>query len=384
MCAVQLFAGRSPIYSACSSTGLSASLVQTASFATLSNEQSFVKYIPYLDGWRGLAICFLLIGHFFPVPGINLGTAGVNLFFVLSGFLMARILFLESVPISTFYARRAARIFPAVLFFVSAVLVLWVALGKTISWTETAAALAFINNYFPGEPGAAVMPFGHIWSLCVEEHSYVLLTIIAVGARAALLRAKLTVGLCTAVFALAGTGYWLGYTGENLEFDRWLHSEVSAFGIFASAFMLLVADGRRIPPLPLLVVPALIGFGFAMHWWSVPAPVRTVFGVGAFALAINLLEGAPRLVHHALSFAPLRQLGLWSFSIYLWQQPFYLLVHRDGMSPLVGLGLAIAAGIGSFYFLENPARRYLNRKWAEKNAPALLSVAPSITPEKIL
>jgi hypothetical protein len=57
------------------------------------NEQSSVKYIPYLDGWRRLAICFLLLGHFFPVPGINFGTAGVNLFFVLSGFLTARILF---------------------------------------------------------------------------------------------------------------------------------------------------------------------------------------------------------------------------------------------------------------------------------------------------
>jgi peptidoglycan/LPS O-acetylase OafA/YrhL len=325
-----------------------------------------VKYLPYLDGWRGLAIGFLLLGHFFPIPGINLGTAGVNLFFVLSGFLMARILFLESIPISTFYARRAARIFPAVFFFFAVVLVLWAVLEKPISWTETAAAAAFINNFFPGPPGAAVMPFGHIWSLCVEEHSYVLLSIIAVAGRAAFLRVKVTVGLFALLFAIIGVGYWLSYTGKHLEFDRWLHSEVSAFGIFASAFVVLIVGRRPIVSLPFFVVPALVGFGFAMHWWSVPAPVRTVFGVGAFALAINLLEGAPRLIQQVLSFPPLRQIGRWSFSIYLWQQPFYLFVHRDGMSPLLGFVLSIASGVASFYFLENPARRYFNRKWTQK------------------
>jgi peptidoglycan/LPS O-acetylase OafA/YrhL len=342
-----------------------------------------VKYIPYLDGWRGMAICLLLFGHFFPVPGINLGTAGVNLFFVLSGFLMARILFLESIPISTFYARRAARIFPAVFFFLAVMLALWRMLGRPVSWMETASAAAFINNYFPGAPGAAVMPFGHIWSLCVEEHGYVLLSIIAVAGRAALLRVKLAVGLFSLLFALIGAGYWMSYTGEHLEFDRWLRSEVSAFGIFASAFVLLVVGRRPVAPLPFFVVPALIGFGFAMHWWSVPAPVRTVFGVGAFALAINLLEGAPRVIHKVLSFRPLRQIGLWSFSIYLWQQPFYLFVHRDGMSPLVGFTLAIVSGVGSFYFLENPARRYLNKKWAQKSESGLPREKLPMSVEKI-
>jgi peptidoglycan/LPS O-acetylase OafA/YrhL len=330
------------------------------------------KKIPYLDGWRGLAICFLLIGHFFPVPGINLGTAGVNLFFVLSGFLMARILFLDDVTISTFYARRAARIFPAVFCFIAIVVVTWLTLGRPVSWPETAAAAAFVNNYYPGEPGAAVMPFGHIWSLCVEEHSYVVLTIVALAARAGLLRARVAVGLLALCFATVGAGYWLTYQGQHLEFDRWIHSEVSAFGIFASAFLLLVTGGRKVPSLPFFVVPALIIFGLAMHWWSVPAPVRTVFGVGALALAINLLEGASLHIQRALSFQPLRQLGLWSFSIYLWQQPFYLLVHREGMSPLVGFALSIGAGIGSFYLLENPARMYLNRKWAEQRTPLQL------------
>jgi peptidoglycan/LPS O-acetylase OafA/YrhL len=240
--------------------------------------------------------------------------------------------------------------------------------GKTVNWSEVAAAAAFVNNYFPGPPGAAVMPFGHIWSLCVEEHSYILLSIVALAARAQLLRAQWAVGLLAVLFAVVGVGYWLGYQGQHLEFDRWIHSEVAAFGIFASAFMLLATRGRKIPRLAFPVVPALIVFGFALHWWSVPAPIRTVLGVGAFALAVNLLEGAPQVMQRALSCGPLRKLGLWSFSIYLWQQPFYLYVNREGMSPFIGVGLAMVAGIASFYLLEDPARRYLNRKWTQRSA----------------
>jgi peptidoglycan/LPS O-acetylase OafA/YrhL len=338
------------------------------------------KYLPYLDGWRGLAICFLLIGHFFPVDGINLGTAGVNLFFVLSGLLMGRLLFIDKVPIPIFYKRRVARIFPAVLCFLAISTVVHIARGKTVNWTEFAAAAAFLNNYFPGAPGAAVMPFGHIWSLSVEEHSYIVLSIVAVAARAALLRAKWTVGLLAALFSVIGLAYWLSYQGEHLEFDRWIHSEVSAFGIFASAFILLAGHGGKMHQRSAAILLSLVLLGFALHWWFVPAPVRTVLGVGAFALAVNLLERAPLFMQRALSWRPLRQLGLWSFSIYLWQQPFYLYVEREGMSPFVGLGLAILAGIASFYLLENPARIYLNRKWSPQRTP----IKPSHEERKVL
>lgn len=234
-----------------------------------------------------------------------------------------------------------------------------------------AAAAAFVNNYFPGEPGAAVMPFGHIWSLCVEEHSYIVLSLVALASRIQMVRDVRAVGLLAGLFAAIGVGYWLTFQGPGLEFQRWVHSEVSAFGIFASAFLLLAGRARKMPMLWLPVVPLLVVFGLSMHWWSVPAPIRTIFGVGAFALAVNLLGGAPRLIHRALSFRPLRQLGLWSFSIYLWQQPFYLYVHREGLSPILGVGLAIVTGIASFYLLENPARRYLNRKWGKPRAPEI-------------
>ncbi|MES2152916.1 MAG: acyltransferase [Pseudomonadota bacterium] len=328
-------------------------------------------YHPYLDGWRGIAIALLLIGHFAPVPGINLGQAGVNFFFVLSGLLMARILFIEKMPLATFYRRRISRIVPSVVVFIGVIVVLRMATGQVVSWTEVGAALAFLNNYFPGEPGAAVMPFGHIWSLCVEEHSYILLSLIALAARAGLVDGMRAIGTAALCMGASGIWYWLTYHGANLAFDRWLHTEVAAYGLFAAAYLALRLGAALRPAraLPWLVFPALLGLGLALHWWSVALPLRTIGGVGAFAMCVALLARAPRLVHTLLSCMPLRQLGLYSFSLYLWQQPFYLAVDRLGLPTWAALVCALATGVAAFHLIEQPARRYLNRVWQGAGAP---------------
>jgi peptidoglycan/LPS O-acetylase OafA/YrhL len=339
-----------------------------------------VEYQPYLDGWRGLAITFLLVGHFFPVAGINLGAVGVNLFFVLSGLLMARVLFVHGTTIPRFYRRRVARIFPSVAVFLVVMLVMYALTNRDISWVEVLAALGFLINYFPGEPGAAVMPFGHIWSLCVEEHSYVALSIVAVAVRVRRGGATTALALLSVAVATAGIWYWSTYTATRLEFDRWIHSEVSAFGIFASGFFLLHFCTKSQWPRHFLIVPILVLIGIVSHWWSVPAPVRTIIGCGAFALAINLLESSPNSIRAVLSLYPLRQLGMWSFSIYLWQQPFYLLMHREGWSNTTALATALAVAILAHYTIEEPARRYLNRTWGSAVLPDIAMDATTVPP----
>ena len=343
-------------------------------------DQRTAHNIPYLDGWRGLAIASLLVGHFFPVPGINFGALGVNLFFVLSGFLMARILFVRPMPIRVFYRRRIARVFPSVYFFVPTIVVVYALSGLPLDGAEIAAAVTFTTNYFPGQPGAAVMPFGHIWSLCVEEHSYVVLAFVAIACRARKAGARTAVGLLALAWAGFGLWYWFTYPRANVAFDRWLHTEVAAFGIFAAAYLLLLFDGKAIRRVPLAAFAALGAIGVAAHWWRVPLPVTTIAGVGAFALAVNLLHAAPRIVHAALSVAPLRMLGIWSFSLYLWQQPFYLLVGRDSMHPLVGVGLALMVGVPSYYLLERPARSWLNRRWGSPDREGPAGEIPTLAP----
>jgi peptidoglycan/LPS O-acetylase OafA/YrhL len=327
-----------------------------------------------------VAIACLYVGHFFPVPGINLGAVGVHLFFVLSGLLMARILFVRPMPIPVFYKRRVARVFPSLYFFIVAIACVYAVLGLPANWRETAAAETFTINYFPGAPGAAVMPFGHVWSLCVEEHSYVLLSLVALGHRAGRLNARRTVGLLALLWVACGFAHWMTYDGPRLEFDRWLHSEVSAFGIFAAAWLLLWLEPRALRRVPSWTFLLLALAGFAAHWWSVALPVTAAVGTGAFALAVNLVERAPAFVQRVLSLAPLRHLGLWSFSLYLWQQPFYLLVWRHGLPPWLGMLLALATGIAAYYLLERPARMWLNRRWGAPDREQVVPVAQRLGP----
>ena len=331
------------------------------------DSSTIADHLDYLDGWRGLAIIFLLAGHFFPLPGINLGSVGVNLFFVLSGYLMGQLLFIKETPIPIFYKRRISRIIPAHVFFIFSVVSFYLATGKQIDWKETFAALLFANNYFPGTIGNPTMPFGHIWSLSVEEHSYIVLSVVAIAYRINRFYAKCSIISLTVFFSTAGLWNYRHYSGSEL-YGRDLHSEVMAFGIFASASFLIFLHCVKIKKPPASLFAALISTAIMMHWWSVPIPLGRTIGVGLLALTINLLFVAPDSVKQALSLKPLRMMGLWSFSIYLWQQPFYLMVYRTGMSKYLAVSLAVCCGLLSFYLLERPIRLYLNRIWARRPA----------------
>lgn len=331
-------------------------------------------HIPYLDGWRGVAIGFLLVGHFFPVQALNLGAVGVNLFFVLSGLLMAQLLFIKRVELPTFYRRRVSRIMPTVFVFITAA-VAWNALsGKPVSWSEVAAAATFTNNYFLGGPHPA-HPFGHIWSLSVEEHSYVLLSILAVLARHGITTPARAVGFAVCAMIACTLLYGVQYSAAEFNDKFRLRSEVAAIGIFASAFLVLLWASKDKPNIG-YAVPVLMVVGVLAYWWRVPVAMRVVIGCGAFALAVNMLDRAPRILHAVLEIGPLRQLGVWSFSLYIWQQPFYLMMNREELSPALALAMSLIVGVAAYYLIENPARLYLNRVWTGRKAAPVSSVQP--------
>lgn len=315
-------------------------------------------HIPYLDGWRGLAIVSLLIGHFFPIPGLNFGTVGVALFFVLSGYLMSKILFVDKVPLSIFYRRRMARILPSTVVFLVVISLAYLLAGRQISNYELLAAATFTNNYFLTTE-QWTMPIGHIWSLSVEEHSYVMLSLVALSCRARKTTGLRELGIIAfAAAAIAGV-YWFVFGRSHVP-GLWLHTEVAAFGIMISGFLML-AFRERHPALPALVVPLLMVLGVCAYWWQVVPPATLVIGCSAFALALNMLDRSPGLFRTVLEFRPLRQLGVWSYSLYLWQQPFYMLMRHEGLPAPFALACALTVGIIAFHVVENPARTWLNR-----------------------
>ncbi len=319
-----------------------------------------MRHLPALDGWRGLAIAFLLVGHFLPVPGINFGQVGVRLFFVLSGMLMAKLLFIDRVPMASFYRRRIARIAPAHLCFLLLTVAGSAALGMPVVGPEVLAAALFFNNYLLSH----VMPVGHIWSLAVEEHSYILLSLVALGARRRLCSPMTVLIALSCLCALACLLYHAMYAGRELA-GSLLHTEVAGFGIAVSALICVYFHGRGRPATQVLVIPLLLATGIVLHWWSLPGSLSQVLGVLCFAVAVNLLPAAAPGLQRCFSHPLLCQLGLWSFSLYLWQQPFYMAFHHQGLALPLALAGAFACGVASYTLVEGPARRFLNARWGK-------------------
>lgn len=334
-------------------------------------QQDHPAHVPALDGWRGLAIGLLLVGHFMSLPGINLDRVGVSLFFVLSGMLMARLLFIDQVALPHFYRRRISRIIPAHLVFIVLTSLAWLLIGLPIALKEIWPALFFFNNYVL----TPKVPFGHIWSLSVEEHSYIVLSLVALAVRYLRRSPLLILGLLALASAAIIVWYHSACSPVAQPYERLLRTETAAYGIVLSAFLCVLFQRRGLPRTHFVVVPLLLGAGICLQWWSIPTQWGQVFGVGALALGVNLLprSGAPLQALFALR--PLRQLGLWSFSLYLWQHPFYTLYLAKTLPLPLALAGAGVMGLASYYLVEGPARRYLNARWpvARKRGGALTS-----------
>lgn len=317
--------------------------------------------LAYLDGWRGLSIALVLIGHFFPVPGINFGVLGVEFFFVLSGRLMGEILFIERFPLKKFFKRRFSRIYPALLVFVIAAMIGLTGSYIAFKWKAALTALTFTYNYagiFINRAGA----LDHIWSLCVEEHSYILLALISVVVTGRANVVRLLVVLALLAMANGATSYWV--LGVGYETTYWRTDVHIASILLSAAICLLKADGR----LPAFLksrhvaLAAAIG-GVLLFLDPVPTPIHYLLGVPLLALAVNTLDFAGGYLTGLLSSRPMVMLGLWSYSLYLWQQPFYKFVDERGSATIPMLAAVFACALGSYYIVEKPARGWLNRNW---------------------
>lgn len=337
------------------------------SAAELSASCSQVR-VEYLDGWRGLAIITVLIGHFgsaYWPPLYVLGGLGVDLFFVLSGRLMADILFVSAQPLPTFFFRRFARIFPALLVFASSMgataLFAYALRGKVLMapW-EYVSALTFTINYAQAVGGLSSTLLAHIWSLSVEEHCYIMFAVIALSLGRSIRRAKWVL----AAFALAGVlnGIRLYAAGAGGVHEIFWRTDVRLAPAFFSAAMFLwrrdatsLSDKtkRVFRWMPQLCV-ALTGLLFFL------APFVVMYTASALLLAaaVNTLDLVPARLRRALSAPILTIFGRLSYSIYLWQQPLFRLNGR--VPGVVLVGAVIVVGLLSYYVVERPARTRLN------------------------
>jgi peptidoglycan/LPS O-acetylase OafA/YrhL len=339
-------------------------------------------YRPEINGLRSFAVLPVIFFH----AGFSLfsgGYIGVDVFFVISGFLITTIIVEEMrvgrFSIMNFYERRARRILPA-LFFVMLVSLpfAWALLSPADlhDFAQSLVAIAMFgsNFLFWQESGyfdtaAELKPMLHTWSLAVEEQYYVLfpllilvawrfgtkrlVALIAVIAAASLLISEVQVRTqpSTAFFLLPSRAWQL------------LVGSMAAFlVVYSTGYARFIENNR-------LVTEGLGGIGLIMILWAtfwfddrLPFPGLTAL-VPTIGTALVLLFSSSRtLVGRLLAFRPLVGIGLISYSAYLWHQPIFAFTRHavpDDVPVLLMLGLSLLTlGLAylSWRFIENPFR----------------------------
>jgi peptidoglycan/LPS O-acetylase OafA/YrhL len=350
-----------------------------------------------LDGLRGLAVTAVVVNHLRPnaLPG---GWLGVDVFFVLSGYLITSLLLAEHaetgrIELRRFYSRRARRLLPAVFLLLVVLAVVarlapgaagfanlkgdgFAALGYVANWHLVLTRASYFGAFAPS-------PLRHLWSLSVEEQFYLVwpLVLVVVLRR----RGPRAVGLVALGLALASATAMAVAYGNGSNISRvYFGTDTHAHGVLIGCVLAVMAPARRRWPLPRIgALVALVGVGFACAALSGTGATAYRGGVaGAGVLTAVVIAGvvAPGRrgpVGWLLELRPLRTLGRISYGVYLWHWPVLVFVtaQRVGASgwPLLGLqvALTLALAAGSYVVLERPVQIGWPRpRWSWVAVPA--------------
>lgn len=385
-----------------------------------------VSGIPALDGLRAIAVALVLIGHG-GIPGVSGGFIGVDVFFVLSGFLITSLLLDElgrsgRIELTGFWIRRARRLLPALVLMVLTVAAARQLLpDRSLTGLRDDAIAAFVwmanwrfvsqkTDYFT--QGAPPSPLQHTWSLGVEEQYYFVWPVLLIAAtlllaaRARRRGTRATVGgvrFTTFLVATVGASISAAVTiamatdGTRDRIYFGTDTRAQALLIGAASAALLVRDwpsmnrgwcmirsrwGRRIARiLPLL---GLAGLAAATHYATgASGEFRHGLLIGVAIAAVVVIAPVALeqrgLVARALALRPLVWLGTISYGVYLWHWPIFLALNgeRTGWSglPLFAARSAatLAVAAASYWLLEQPIRR-----WRPARVPLLPLAAATV------
>lgn len=358
----------SPSFGQVVPTEMDASTVQEPRSSTGSRGR---RYYPELDGLRGMSVMLVVIGHLalFVLRsgswGGSLAAMGVMIFFILSGFLITDLLCHEhaetgTVRLGAFYVRRIRRLMPAflvfVLFLAIAIQMGWV---TDVPWSSMAASLVHLRNVFGrGDTNA------HLWSLSMEEQFYAVwpLLFLLAGPRKALVVSLVGVlGVSLVRGGMIALNV-LDYNRGIYYLRPWFRFDSLLLGcLLALAWNGGERSRRLVQKLVAWCSPGVCLV--ALTLWSVYAEMtamKPVFLLVQGLLAAALVAGCALGGTHAwLRLRSLRFLGLISYSLYLWQQPF-LTTRTPDWGPLreapLCVVMAFAAALASYYWVEKPFR----------------------------
>jgi peptidoglycan/LPS O-acetylase OafA/YrhL len=335
-----------------------------------------VRYRADVDGLRALAIGPVVLYHagVAAVPG---GFVGVDIFFVISGYLIAGLILADieagHFTIGNFYERRVRRIFPALFAMLAASCVaawfLLPPLDMQRFGASVAAAAAFVSNIlFASEAGyfdaaAELKPLLHTWSLGVEEQFYLFFPGLMLLLRKQSRRnIAVVVGLLALLSFLGSLLSLRNDPGPAFFPGPWRFWELS-LGVLAALGALPRPQRQATRELLALAGLALIAGSVFMLSREVPFPgVMALFPcVGALLLILSG-EGGSSLGNRLLATRPFVFLGLISYSLYLWHWPLIvfarrlLMRHPHGLELLALLAASLLLAVLSWRFVEKPFR----------------------------
>lgn len=355
-------------------------------------------YLAGLDGLRAVAVIAVLAYHLFPTA-VRGGFIGVDIFFVISGFLITSLLISEHtatgrISLKKFWARRARRLLPALFATIGvscsvALLIggdILVGLGRQVlgaatfsaNWLEAATGA----NYFDAN---SLHLFTNFWSLAVEEQFYavwpfIIVAILGITALVCRYRAGLIVSL-TLAFVSAGLMYAL-FSADNPT-RVYYGSDTHAFGLMAGAALAFlgnaryaraVARGEKWPSARFKHAKLLQATG----WLSLAGITALVFTLPELGqvtyrgglVAASILTGIVILaavnnrgyLQRLLELRPLKWIGVRSYGLYLWHWPVIVLCYYGlpaelrWLTPIITTVVSVSAAALSFRYLEQPVR----------------------------
>ena len=342
-------------------------------------------HIPSLDGLRAVSISLVVFAHAVSTHGApafldraafnSLGNVGVRFFFIISGFLITTLLLRDvdrygQVRMSTFYIRRVLRIMPASLFYI---LVIWAFyLAGMIDLTyhhishtngdspfpELIHALTYTSNYQLDYNWY----YNHLWSLSVEEQFYLLwpCTLFLLGLR----RGFWCVVGTIAVVPFVRLAMHVFGNDVEIALSREFQAVCDSLATGCLTALLynrvignrVVAALTRWPALPLGLLAVAIGYGAAFVYR--PAAYiagQTIANFGIVLILLHVITYPKSIAGRVLNSAPFVAVGILSYSLYLWQEPF---LYFRGTSWVTGfpqnIVLAFAAATFSYFCIEKP------------------------------
>jgi peptidoglycan/LPS O-acetylase OafA/YrhL len=334
-----------------------------------------LSYRSDIDGLRALAILPVVLYHA-GIPGFGGGFVGVDVFFVISGFLMASLISGElargEFTLLGFYERRVRRLFPALFTVLGASSIaawFWLMPQEYEYFARSlkAAALFMSNLQFESESGyfdigAQMKPLVHTWSLAVEEQFYILFPLLLIAMRRLPRRTSVAILAGLFIASFAASTWTVFRTPVSafylLQFRAWelLTGAFLAFGVVPKPVSLRWRQGLAAIGVLLIAVAVL---AFDDHT-IFPGPAALMPCLGA-ALVIHADAGGG-LAGRLLRSRPMVFIGLISYSLYLWHWPIIVFTREIGGHPLTLLQGAtiilssLILAVLTWRFIEKPFR----------------------------